>query len=92
MNEAMKVFDDLESKGCQPNATTFRTLVFHLCRNGRFETAHGVFKQSAAAHKIPDFTTMKYLVEGLVDNSKLVAAKEIIRCIRNEFPPNVVEA
>jgi hypothetical protein len=43
-------------------------------------------------HKIPDFGTMKNLVEGLVEKKKMKEAKGLIRTIKKKFPPNVVNA
>ncbi|XP_016459379.1 small ribosomal subunit protein mL103 (rPPR7)-like isoform X1 [Nicotiana tabacum] len=92
MDEAQKVYEDLGSKGCNPNAATFRTLIFYLCKKGRFETGYKVFKESVRVHKIPDFSTLKYLVEGLVQRSKLKDAKGMGRTVKKKFPPNLVKA
>ena len=45
-----------------------------------------------AAHKIPDFNTLKHLLEGLVKRSKFKEAKGMIRTVKKKFPPNVVKA
>lgn len=92
MDEAQKVYEDLETNGCNPNAATFRTLIFYLCKKGRFETGYKVFKESVRIHKIPDFNTLKYLVEGLVKRSKLKDAKGMSRTVKKKFPPNLVKA
>ncbi|KAL3525408.1 hypothetical protein ACH5RR_013780 [Cinchona calisaya] len=92
MDEAFKVYEDLEGNGCKPNAATFRTLIFYLCKKQRFETGYKVFKESVAVHKIPDFNTLKHLVEGLVNRSKMKEAKGMIRTVKKKFPPNVVKA
>lgn len=92
IDEAEQVYKDLEGNGCKPNAATFRTLIFNLCQKGRFETGHKVFKESVKVHKIPDFNTLKYLVEGLVKKSKTKEAKGMIRTVKKKFPPNVVKA
>ncbi|GAA0168997.1 hypothetical protein LIER_23572 [Lithospermum erythrorhizon] len=92
LDEAKKVYDDLEINKCKPNAATFRTLIFYLCKKGRYVIAHKVFKQSVEAHKIPDFDTLKILVEGLVKKSKMKEAKGMIRTIKKKFPPTVVKA
>lgn len=92
MDEAFKVYEDLEGNFCKPNAATFRTLIFHLCKQQRFETGYKVFKESVKMHKIPDFNTLKHLVEGLVKKSKMKEAKGMIRTVKKKFPPNVVKA
>lgn len=90
MDDAQKVYEGLEGNGCNPNAATFRTLIFHLCRNGDYEKGYKVFKESVRVHKIPDFGTMRHLVEGLVKKKKMKEAKGLIRTIKKKFPPNVV--
>ncbi|XP_076944215.1 small ribosomal subunit protein mL103 (rPPR7)-like [Bidens hawaiensis] len=92
MDEAKEVFDALEGNCCNPNAASFRTLIYYLCLNGRFETGYKVFKQSVAANKIPDFNTLKYLVEGLAKKSKTKEAKGMIRTMKKKFPPNLLVA
>ncbi|XVE82656.1 hypothetical protein DITRI_Ditri16bG0023600 [Diplodiscus trichospermus] len=92
LDEAKKVYEGLESNGCNPNAATFRTLVFYLCLNGLYEQGYKVFKESVRVHKIPDFNTLKHLVEGLVKNKKIKEAKGLIRTVKKKFPPNFLNA
>ncbi|KAM6564556.1 hypothetical protein CsatB_024554 [Cannabis sativa] len=90
LDEAKKVFDGLEGNGCNPNAATFRSLIYYLCRNGDFDKGYKIFKKSVQVHKIPDFNTLKHLVEGLVKKKKIKEAKGMIRTIKKKFPPNVL--
>ncbi|KAJ7952976.1 Pentatricopeptide repeat-containing protein [Quillaja saponaria] len=90
--EAQKVYEGLEENGCKPNAATFRTLVFYLSKNGDFEKGYKIFKESVKMHKIPDFNTMKHLVEGLVNKKKIKEAKGLNRTIKKKFPPNMLNA
>lgn len=92
MDEAKKVYEGLEENGCNPNATTFRTWMYHLCRSGNFDKAYKVFKESVMVHRIPDFNTVKLLVEGLVKKKKIKEAKGVIRTIKKKFPLNVLRA
>ncbi|KAD7479264.1 hypothetical protein R6Q59_008137 [Mikania micrantha] len=92
MNEAKEVYDKLEENCCNPNAATFRTLVYYLCKNERYETGYKVFKHSVAVNKIPDFNTLKYLVIGLAKKSRTKEAKGIIRTMKKKFPPNLLVA
>ncbi|KAK4416539.1 Pentatricopeptide repeat-containing protein, mitochondrial [Sesamum alatum] len=93
MDEAKKVYDDLsKAKGLNPNAATFRTLIFHLCKKGRFVTAYKVFKKSVKVHKIPDFNTLKYLLEGLAKGGHMDEAKAMIRTTNKKFPPELLKA
>lgn len=88
MDEAKKVYEGLEENGCNPNAATFRTYIYYLCRNGDHEKGYKIFKESVKRHKIPDFDTMRHLVEGLVKKKKMKEAKGLIRTIKKKFPPN----
>ncbi|KAI3451723.1 hypothetical protein Pfo_008388 [Paulownia fortunei] len=93
MDEAQKVYDDLlKAKGCNPNAATFRIMVFHLCKKGRFMTGYKVFKQSVKVGKIPDFNTLKYLVEGLAKKGHMNETKAMIRTMNKKFPPELLKA
>lgn len=92
MDEAMKLYEELEASGFRPKAATFRTLIHYLCKNGAFEMGYDVFKRSVFHHKIPDFATLKVLVEGLVAKKKLKDAKGLIRTVKKKFPSNVLNA
>ncbi|GJS93235.1 pentatricopeptide repeat-containing protein [Tanacetum coccineum] len=92
MKEAKEVYDKLEELCCNPNAATFRTLLFYLCKNEQFETGYKVFKHSVKVNKIPDFNTLKHLVEGLAKKSRTKDAKGMIRTMRKKFPPNLLVA
>ncbi|CAI9781022.1 unnamed protein product [Fraxinus pennsylvanica] len=92
MDEAKKVYDELGSKCCNPNTTTFRTLVFHLCVVPAIHCPIKVFKESVKLHKIPDFNTLKYLAEGLAKNGHMNEVKAMIRTMNKKFPPNLLKA
>ncbi|GKU94554.1 hypothetical protein SLEP1_g8033 [Rubroshorea leprosula] len=92
IEEAKKVYEDLKGNGCNPNAATFRTLIFYLCRNEEYGKAYKVFKKSVRKRKIPDFNTLKHLVEGLAKKNKMEEAKEVIRTLKNKFPTNFLNA
>lgn len=92
MDEAMKLYEELEAIGFNPKAATFRTLIHYLCKKGDYGTGYDVFKRSVFHHRIPDFATLKDLVEGLVAKKKLNDAKGLIRTVKKKFPPNVLNA
>jgi pentatricopeptide repeat protein len=92
MEDAKKVYEGLEGYGCKANAATFRTLVFHLCKNGEYEKGYRLFKESVRVHRIPDFNTLKYLAEGLAEKKKMKEAKGLIRTMKKKFPPNLLNA
>lgn len=92
IDEAKGVYQGLEGNGCHPNAATFRTLIFYMCRSEEFVQAYKVFKESVKFHKIPDFGTLKYLVEGLVKKSEMKKAKGLIRTVKKKFPASFLNA
>ncbi|KAK6924332.1 Pentatricopeptide repeat [Dillenia turbinata] len=92
IDEAKKVYEDLENMGLHANAATYRTLVYYLCRNEDYERAYKVFKKSVEFHKIPDFGTLKFLVEGLVKKGNRKDAKGLIRTVKKKFPPSFLNA
>ncbi|XP_030524060.2 pentatricopeptide repeat-containing protein At4g36680, mitochondrial [Rhodamnia argentea] len=92
MDEAIKVYEELEGNGCKPNAASFRTLIHYLCKNGDYEKGYKIFKESVKVHKIPDFITLRSLVEGLVQKKMTKEAKGLIRTIKKKFPPNFLNA
>ena len=93
MDEAKKVYAELEETGRHPNAATYRSLIYYSCRNGDFETGYKVFKQSVYRRKIPDFGTLKHLVEGLAQKKKTRGdAKGLIRTVKKKFPTNFLNA
>ncbi|XP_057791796.1 pentatricopeptide repeat-containing protein At4g36680, mitochondrial [Salvia miltiorrhiza] len=93
MDEAEKVCGDLlQAKGGRANATTFRTMVFYLCKAGRYVKAYEIFKKSVKVGKIPDFNTLKYLVTGLHKMERMVEAKAMVRTMNKKFPPDLLKA
>ncbi|XP_010029819.1 pentatricopeptide repeat-containing protein At4g36680, mitochondrial [Eucalyptus grandis] len=92
MDEAIGVYKELEGNGCKPNAASFRTLIHYLCKDGDYEKGYKIFKESVKVHKIPDFMTLRSLVEGLVEKKMTKEAKGMIRTIKKKFPPNFLNA
>ncbi|XP_021718480.1 pentatricopeptide repeat-containing protein At4g36680, mitochondrial-like [Chenopodium quinoa] len=92
MDEAMKLYLELDASGFKPKAATFRTLIHYLCKNEEFGKGYDVFKRSVFHNKIPDFATLKVLVEGLVAKNNKKDAKGLIRTVKKKFPPNVLNA
>ncbi|KAF5195717.1 Pentatricopeptide repeat-containing protein [Thalictrum thalictroides] len=92
MEDANKVYQDLQENGCFPNPETFRLNIFYLCKSGDFEKAYEVFMESVKKDKVPAFGTMKILVEGLVKNSKTKEATSVFKIVRKKFPNNLLNA
>ncbi|KAL3844847.1 hypothetical protein ACJIZ3_002250 [Penstemon smallii] len=93
MDEAKKVYNELlKTKGCNPNAATFRTLVVYMCKHGRFVSGYKVFKEGVKVGKIPDYDTLKNLLEGLVKIERMSEAKALVRTMHKRLSSNLLEA
>jgi pentatricopeptide repeat protein len=73
-----------KKKRCSPNATTFKHVFCCLLRSGDFEAGIEVFRDSLRSNNLPYFWVLKNLVEGLVKEGKVEAAKEVIKEARNK--------
>ncbi|VFQ97688.1 unnamed protein product [Cuscuta campestris] len=91
MDEAKKVYDALGSKRCTPNTAIFKTLLFYLCKQGRYATGYKVFKTSVKLHKIPDIDTLKCLVEGLAKDGRKVEVKAMTRTLNKKLSPSLLK-
>ncbi|XP_059623707.1 small ribosomal subunit protein mL103 (rPPR7)-like [Cornus florida] len=92
LEEAEKVYQGMKGNGCHRNVSTFRILIYYLCKNGNHEKGYEVFKDSVKFHKVPDFNTLKPLVQGLVKKSKRKEAEDLIRTMKKKFPSNRLNA
>ncbi|KAM6602081.1 hypothetical protein CsatA_021690 [Cannabis sativa] len=80
--EAKNLFREMTFKGCQPDSNCYFTLVYFMCQGKDFDNALEISKESIAKKWVPNFTTMKSLVDGLVSVSKVAEAKELISQIK----------
>ncbi|EPS65264.1 hypothetical protein M569_09514, partial [Genlisea aurea] len=88
VDAAVGVYDDLVRKrGMNPNAATYRTLVFHLCERDRFLDGYRVFRRSVKARKMPGFDALKRLLEGLAKRGHRDEAGAMVRVVRRKALP-----
>lgn len=80
----------LKMTNSEPNAAMFKDLVGFLCGNGDFDGGLEVCRDSMKHNKIPDFKTMKVLVEGLAEKGKAEEVKEVIRVVKERFPDDLL--
>lgn len=85
LEEAKNLYRRMVDSGIQPQSDCYFTLVYFLCRGGDFEAALAICKESMAKGWVPNFSTMKLLVEGLASNSKVDEARELIGQIKEKF-------
>ncbi|XP_004486122.3 pentatricopeptide repeat-containing protein At1g11630, mitochondrial [Cicer arietinum] len=88
LDEAKRLFSDMKLRGFKVDGGCYFTLVHFLCESGQFESALEIAKESIGKGWVPNFTTMKKLVNGLVSVSKVDDAKELIKVIKEKFAEN----
>lgn len=85
-DEAKRLFKSMACRGFKPDSHCYHTLVYFLCQAGDFEAALPICKESMEKEWVPNYTTMKSLVNGLVSVSKVEEAKELVGQIKEKFP------
>ncbi|KEH36828.1 putative pentatricopeptide [Medicago truncatula] len=85
LEEAKGLFADMKKRGFKVDGQCYFTLVYFLCEGDEFEWALDIAKECIAKGWVPNFTTMKKLVNGLVGVSKVDDAKELIKEIKEKF-------
>lgn len=85
LEEAKGLFADMKKRGFKVDGQCYFTLVYFLCEGGEFESALEIAKECIGKGWVPNFTTMKKLVNGLVGASKVDDAKELIKEIKEKF-------
>ncbi|XP_058093607.1 small ribosomal subunit protein mS86 (rPPR1)-like [Magnolia sinica] len=86
LEEAKRLFDEMGEKGCEPGSGSYFTLIYYLCQGGQFDTALRLGKECMEKDWWPCFSTMKLLVDGLVKDSKMKEAREIVGKLKERFP------
>ncbi|XWS18222.1 hypothetical protein CRYUN_Cryun32bG0024600 [Craigia yunnanensis] len=88
LEEAKRLFKSMVNRGLEPDSQCYFTLVYSLCKGGDFEAALSICKESMEKKWIPNFSTMKSLVNGLASISKVEEAKELIHKVKEKFSKN----
>uniref|UniRef100_A0A2P2MZN4 Pentatricopeptide repeat-containing protein n=1 Tax=Rhizophora mucronata TaxID=61149 RepID=A0A2P2MZN4_RHIMU len=88
LEEALRLFKRMASGGYTVDSQCYFTLAHYLCKSGDFDTALVICKESIGKGWVPNFSTMKSLVNGLVGVGKMEDAKEIVRQMKEKFKKN----
>lgn len=88
LDEAKKLFRDMVQRGCKPDGHCYFTLVYFLCQGKDFDAALVICKDSISKNWVPNFSTMKSLVEGLVSVSRVTEARELVSQMKEKFTVN----
>lgn len=86
--QAKKMFENMVNRGFEPDSNCYYTLVYFLCKGGDFESALRFAKESIEKNWVPNFATMKLLVDGLVSISKVSEARQLITQMKEKFTVN----
>ncbi|KAF5728592.1 pentatricopeptide repeat-containing protein [Tripterygium wilfordii] len=86
LETAKKLFKELANSGCKPDSRCYFTLVHYLCHGKEYESALNFCKESMEKNWVPNFTTMKSLVNGLASNSMVDEARELVTQMKEKFP------
>ncbi|KAF3451701.1 hypothetical protein FNV43_RR07797 [Rhamnella rubrinervis] len=88
LDEAKKLFKKMVNSGLKPDSNCYFTLVYFLCQANDFETALTFSLESMEKNWVPNFSTMKSLVDGLVSISKVAEARDLVAQIKTKFTVN----
>ncbi|XVF40678.1 hypothetical protein PTKIN_Ptkin01aG0133800 [Pterospermum kingtungense] len=88
LEEAKRLLKSMVDRGLKPDHQCYFTLVYFLCQGGDFEAALNICKKSMEKKWVPNFSTMKSLVNGLASISKVEEAKELIQNVKEMFSRN----
>lgn len=88
LDEAKKLFKMMVNSGFKPDSNCYFTLVYFLCQGKDFEAALKFSLESMEKNWVPNFTTMKSLVDGLVSISKVAEARDLVGQIKKRFTVN----
>lgn len=89
LDEAKKLFRGMKNSGLKPESDCYFTLIYFMCEGGEFEYALEVYKECMEKNWVPNFGTMKSLVNGLISIGKVDEAREIVGQMKNKFSKNV---
>ncbi|ERN00377.1 hypothetical protein AMTRI_Chr05g63150 [Amborella trichopoda] len=84
---AKRIFFSLGQKLCSPNSKIYQTMIHYLCKNGEFDLAFKLCKESMSKNWFPNFDTITKLVEGLVESSNHEKGREILELVKRRVPP-----
>ncbi|KAF0931755.1 hypothetical protein E2562_005740 [Oryza meyeriana var. granulata] len=90
MESAKELYRSLGEKGCSANAATYKHMLAQLCAHEDFDGALEIFKESFRINRVPDFRTMRGLVEGLTKVGRVAEAKNVVAKMKKKFPEQLL--
>lgn len=85
LDEANSLFKEMVERKLKPGAECYFALAHYFCKAQKFEAALDICKECMPKGWVPNITTMKSLVNGLVSIDKVDEAKEIIGMMKEKF-------
>lgn len=86
LDVAKSLFKEMLDKEIKPQSRYYLTLIYYLCEGRDFEPALDICQKCMAEGYVPNITTMKSLVNGLISIGKVEDAKGIIGLMKEKFP------
>ncbi|KAL5207139.1 hypothetical protein ABZP36_031574 [Zizania latifolia] len=90
VEEAKELYHSLGDKGCSANAGTYKYMLAELCAHGDLDGALEIFMESFKRDKVPNFNTMRGLVEGLSKGGRVAEAKKVVYKVKKKFPDSLL--
>ncbi|XP_062017156.1 small ribosomal subunit protein mS86 (rPPR1)-like [Rosa rugosa] len=88
LEKGKKMFEKMVERGFKPDCNCYYTLVYYSCTGGDFESALRFAKESIEKNWVPNFATMRLLVDGLVSIGKVAEARQLIGQMKEKFTVN----
>lgn len=85
LEDAKNLFKEMVDRKLKPGTESYFTLAHYLCKGKDYEAALDICKECIAKGWVPNITTMKSLVNGLISLEKVEEAKEIIAMMKEKF-------
>ncbi|KAG8060167.1 hypothetical protein GUJ93_ZPchr0002g26396 [Zizania palustris] len=90
VEDAKELYHSLGDKGCSANAATYKYMLAELCAHGDLDGALEIFMESFKRDKVPNFNTMRGLVEGLSKGGRVAEAKNVVYKVKKKFPNSLL--
>lgn len=90
VEEVTRLYGEMGKRSISPNYLTFSKMVPVLCEAGDFVLAYKVSKRSIASRCYIHEDVLQRVVDGLVENSMVVEAKELVKLCRGHYDKDLV--
>lgn len=82
LDAAFSVLQEIRNQGCEPNATTYSTIMYYLCKHDRVGEALDLCETMEKIGCYPDTITFNILISGLCKQGKVTEAMEMLNTMK----------